>query len=129
MTPGEYLLRDEPIEINAGRATARSEVTTRGERPIQVGAHCHFFEVNRELDFDRARAYGMRLNIAAGTAVRFEPGDTRAIDLVALGGARHVSGLNRLVEGSLDDPDVHRRALEAVRSFTKKHKQRNNVEN
>ncbi len=87
---------------------------------MQVGSHCHFFEVNRLLDFDRAVAYGMRLDVAAGTAVRFEPGDTRAVDLVAIGGARRVSGLNRLVEGSLDDEAVRARALEAVRAFLKR---------
>ena len=118
MIPGEYFLQSDPIEINAGRATVRIEVTNRGDRPVQVGSHCHFFEVNRRLDFDRARAYGMRLDIAAGTAVRFEPGDTRAVDLVAIGGARRVSGLNRLVEGSLDDDAVRQRALDAVRTFT-----------
>ena len=118
MIPGEYFLQGDPIEINAGRATVRIEVTNRGDRPVQVGSHCHFFEVNRRLDFDRERAYGMRLDIAAGTAVRFEPGDTRAVDLVAIGGARRVSGLNRLVEGSLDDEGVRKRALEAVRTFT-----------
>lgn len=117
MIPGEYFLHSEPIEINAGRATARLEVTNRGDRPIQVGSHCHFFETNRWLSFDRARAYGMRLNIAAGTAVRFEPGDTRAVELVELGGRRHVSGLNGLVEGALDDPAVRERALAAVRDF------------
>src|ERR1041384_2912286 len=95
MIPGEYFLSDEPIEINAGRATVRVEVTNRGDRPVQVGSHCHFFEVNRALDFDRGRAYGMRLDIAAGTAVRFEPGDTRAVELVAIGGDRIVPGLDR----------------------------------
>ena len=119
MIPGEFLLSDEPIEINAGRATARIEVSNRGDRPVQVGSHCHFFEVNRWLAFDRARAYGMRLNIAAGTAVRFEPGDTRSVDLVALGGTRRVSGLNGLVDGSLDDPAVKQRALQAVQEFAK----------
>jgi urease subunit beta len=119
MIPGEYFLRDEPIEINAGRATATVEVINRGDRPVQVGSHCHFFEVNRALEFDRARAYGMRLNIAAGTAIRFEPGDTRAVDLVALAGARRVSGLNRLVEGPLDDERARARALQAVRTFTR----------
>ncbi len=82
-----------------GGRRARIEVTNRGDRPVQVGSHCHFFEVNRCLAFDRAAAYGMRLNIAAGTAVRFEPGDTREVELVALGGTREVFGLNRLVEG------------------------------
>lgn len=117
MIPGEYFLQSEPIEINAGRATIRIEVTNRGDRPVQVGSHCHFFEVNRWLAFDRELAYGMRLNIAAGTAVRFEPGDTRAVELVGLGGSRHVSGLNGLVEGALDDPAVRDRALKAVQDF------------
>jgi urease beta subunit len=117
MIPGEYFLQNEPIEINAGRATTRVEVTNRGDRPIQVGSHCHFFETNRWLTFDRVLAYGMRLNIAAGTAVRFEPGDTRAVELVALGGSRQVSGLNGLVEGALDDPEVRERGLVAVQDF------------
>ena len=76
---------------------------------MQVGSHCHFFEVNRWLEFDRAAAYGMRLNIAAGTAVRFEPGDTREVELVAIGGTREVFGLNQLVEGPLDDAGGPRR--------------------
>jgi urease beta subunit len=120
MIPGEYILSRDSIEINAGRPTDRIEVTNRGDRPVQVGSHCHFFEVNRWLAFDRARAYGMRLNIAAGTAVRFEPGDTRAVELVALGGARRVSGLNGLVEGALDDPAVRTRAMAAMQEFVKK---------
>ena len=97
--PGEYLLAAEPIELNAGRPTQRIEVSNRGDRPVQVGSHCHFFEANRWLAFDRAAAYGMRLNIAAGTAVRFEPGDTRDVELVALGGTREIVGLNQLVDG------------------------------
>ena len=101
MIPGEYFLKDDPIEANVGRATARVAVTNRGDRPIQVGSHCHFFEVNRALTFDRQAAYGMRLNIAAGTAVRFEPGDTKEVDLVALGGTRTVYGINGLVNGKL----------------------------
>jgi len=102
MIPGEYFLQDEDIEINVGRVTASVAVTNRGDRPVQVGSHCHFFEVNRALDFDRARAYGMRLNIAAGTAVRFEPGDTKRVELVALAGTREVFGINGLVNGVLD---------------------------
>ena len=102
MIPGEYLLADGDIEINAGRRTASIAVINRGDRPVQVGSHCHFFEVNRALAFDRDRAYGMRLNIAAGTAVRFEPGDTKSVELVALGGAREVVGINGLVNGPLD---------------------------
>ena len=101
MIPGEYFLKDEPIEANQGRATTRVTVTNRGDRPIQVGSHCHFFEVNRALSFDRQAAYGMRLNIAAGTAVRFEPGDTKEVELAALGGARTVYGINGLVNGRL----------------------------
>jgi len=101
MIPGEYILASEPIEANAGRKTARVTVTNRGDRPIQVGSHCHFFEVNRALDFDRAAAYGTRLNIPAGTAVRFEPGDTKEVDLVALAGTRTVYGINALVNGKL----------------------------
>jgi urease beta subunit len=119
MIPGEYLLRDEPIELNAGRPTRTIEVSNRGDRPIQVGSHFHFFEVNRYLAFDRVAAYGMRLNIAAGTAVRFEPGDTRDVELVAIGGAREVYGLNRLVDGRLDDERVRSAALNAVDAFTK----------
>jgi urease beta subunit len=101
MIPGEYFLQSESIEANVGRVTVRVTVTNRGDRPIQVGSHCHFFEVNRALDFDRASAYGKRLNIAAGTAVRFEPGDTREVELVALGGTRTVYGINGLVNGKL----------------------------
>jgi urease subunit gamma/beta len=84
-----------------------------------VGSHFHFFEVNRYLMFDRPAAYGMRLNIAAGTAVRFEPGDTREVELVALGGTREVYGLNRLVEGRLDDERVRAAAMKAVEAFTR----------
>jgi urease beta subunit len=114
MKPGEYILAPNPIELNAGRPTKRIDVSNRGDRPIQVGSHFHFFEVNRHLAFDRAAAYGMRLNIAAGTAVRFEPGDTREVELVAIGGAREIFGLNRLVEGRLDDERVRDAALEAA---------------
>ena len=120
MIPGEYFLLPDPVEINAGRAACRIAVANTGDRPIQVGSHCHFFEVNRWLSFDRAAAYGMRLDVAAGTAVRFEPGDTREVALVALGGTREVRGLNALVEGRLDDPEVRARALEAVRAFARR---------
>ena len=101
MIPGEYFLKSDPIEANAGRQTSRVAVTNQGDRPIQVGSHCHFFEVNRGLSFHRQSAYGMRLNIPAGTAVRFEPGDTKEVELVALGGTRTVYGINGLVNGKL----------------------------
>src|ERR1700756_222238 len=114
MIPGEYKLAAEDIIANDGRREIELEVANTGDRPIQVGSHFHFFEVNRALALDRAAAYGMRLNIPAGTAVRFEPGDTREVELVALGGTRHVVGLNGLVDGALDDEDVKRRALAAA---------------
>lgn len=107
-----YLLADEPIEINAGRATAMLTVTNTGDRAIQVGSHFHFFEVNRALDFPRPTAYGMRLDIPAGTAVRFEPGDTKDVRLVAIGGSRSVTGLNGLVAGDLDAPGAREQALQ-----------------
>jgi urease beta subunit len=103
MIPGEYFLRSEPIELNEGRSPVRIRVDNAGDRPIQVGSHTHFFEVNRFLLFDRASAYGCRLDIPAGTALRFEPGEGREVDLVALGGRRHVQGMSGLVAGSLDD--------------------------
>jgi len=102
MKPGEYLLADGEIEINAGRATARVVVANTGDRPIQVGSHFHFFEVNKALRFDRAAAYGMRLDIAAGTAMRFEPGEEKEAPLVAIAGARIVHGHNGKVNGALD---------------------------
>src|SRR5213592_4800229 len=119
MTPGEYFLSTEPLEINAGRPTRRLDVTNRGGRPVQVGSHCHFFEVNRFLDFDREAGYGMRLNIPAGTAVRFEPGDTREVELVALGGSREVFGLNGLVNGRLDDQGIKAAAIEMAKAFVR----------
>ena len=114
MIPGEYLLDDAAGDIaaNAGRATATILVRHTGDRPIQVGSHFHFFEVNRALDFERAAAYGMRLNIPAGTAVRFEPGDEKEVCLVALGGARVVHGHQGWVAGALDEPGTRAAALE-----------------
>ena len=101
MIPGEYDIQDGEIELNAGRRTAQVRVANRGDRPVQVGSHFHFFETNAALDFDRDAAYGMRLNIAAGTAVRFEPGQTRTVELVALAGKRTVYGFNARVMGKL----------------------------
>ena len=101
MIPGEYFLLDQPIDINAGRRTTRIDVANRGDRPVQVGSHCHFFEVNRRLTFDRAAAYGRRLNIAAGTAVRFEPGQTRDVTLVEVAGKRTIYGFRQDVMGKL----------------------------
>ncbi len=101
MIPGQYLFEAGDIELNAGRASVSVVVANSGDRPIQVGSHFHFFEVNAALLFDRAAARGMRLNIAAGTAVRFEPGQQRTVELLALAGARKVYGFNALVMGDL----------------------------
>jgi urease subunit beta len=102
MIPGELLIEDGEIELNSGRMTLTLTVANRGDRPIQVGSHFHFYEVNRALSFDREQARGMRLDIPAGTAVRFEPGDERDVTLVPLVGSREVYGLNGLINGSLD---------------------------
>ena len=103
MIPGEYVLGEGDIEANVGRRTVQVTVANTGDRPIQVGSHFHFFEANRELAFDRAQAFGMRLNIPAGTAVRFEPGDEKMVTLVELAGAREVHGLNALTDGPTGD--------------------------
>lgn len=102
MIPGEYILREEPIELNAGLPRVRIRVDNHGDRPIQVGSHTHFFEVNRYLRFDRLRAYGHRLDIPAGTALRFEPGEGREVDLVPFTGRRAAFGMSGLVNGPLD---------------------------
>lgn len=101
MTPGEYMIEDGEIELNAGRATVTLAVRNAGDRPIQVGSHYHFFETNAALDFDRAQARGYRLNIPAGTAVRFEPGQDRVVELVALSGAGEVHGFRGQIMGRL----------------------------
>jgi urease subunit beta len=102
MIPGEFLIPDGDIELNSGRAVTTLLVANSGDRPIQVGSHFHFFEVNTALLFDRAAARGMRLDIPAGTAVRFEPGDERSVDLIPLAGSRQVYGFNGLINGYLD---------------------------
>ncbi|MBD1916390.1 MULTISPECIES: urease subunit beta [Cyanophyceae] len=101
MIPGELLPAEGEIELNAGKATVTLAVANTGDRPIQVGSHFHFFEVNAALSFERDRARGMRLDIPAGTAVRFEPGDERDVTLVPLAGERRVYGFNAQVEGAL----------------------------
>jgi urease subunit beta len=101
MIPGEYFIQDGQIELNAGRKTVTLSVTNSGDRPIQVGSHYHFLETNPALKFDRKKARGMRLDIAAGTAVRFEPGQARDVTLVALAGKRTVYGFRQEVKGKL----------------------------
>ena len=102
MIPGEFVVADGEIELNAGKTAVELEVANTGDRPIQVGSHYHFFETNPALDFDRSAARGMRLDIAAGTAVRFEPGQSRAVSLVPFGGARRIVGFRQAVMGPLD---------------------------
>jgi urease subunit beta len=115
--PGEYLLDEAagPIEANAGRRVVRVLVKNTGDRPIQVGSHYHFCEANRALAFDRAAAYGMRLNIAAGTAVRFEPGDEKEVDLTEFGGRHVIRGGNGLVEDELNADGAREKALDGAR--------------
>lgn len=106
LVPGEVVTGDGTVTLNEGRKTTQVTVANTGDRPIQVGSHFHFFEANAALAFDREAAYGMRLNVPAGTAVRFEPGDEQTVELVAIGGKRRVQGMNGLVNGSVDsDPD------------------------
>lgn len=115
--PGAILCAPGTLQLNADRLTVELTVVNTGDRPIQVGSHFHFFEVNRSLRFDRAQAYGFRLDIPAGTAVRFEPGDSKPVTLVSIGGDRQVRGLNNLVNGALDDPAVQASALEQLRTW------------
>ena len=106
MIPGEILTQEGDIRLNADRPTVTLEVANSGDRPIQVGSHYHFAEANPALDFDRAAARGMRLDIPAGSAVRFEPGQTREVALVAYAGARRVTGFRGAVMGALDAPEA-----------------------
>ncbi len=120
LVPGEVVSGDGTVTLNEGRDTTDVLVGNTGDRPVQVGSHFHFFESNAALAFDRAAAFGMRLNIPAGTAVRFEPGEERTVELVAIGGKRRAHGMNGLVNGSVDgDPtEALERAREAGFSDT-----------
>lgn len=102
MIPGEYVLREEDIVCNEGREVRTAQVLNTGDRPIQVGSHYHFYEVNTALEFDRKQVFGMHLNIPSGASVRFEPGDVKEVELVAFAGERRVYGLNNKTEGPLD---------------------------
>ena len=119
MIPGELFPAAGEIELNAGRATVTLVVANTGDRPIQVGSHYHFFETNEALRFDRAASRGFRLNIPAGTAVRFEAGDTKRVELVALAGLREVYGLNAKVNGKLDGKKPKAKNLERRKSGKK----------
>jgi urease beta subunit len=118
MIPGEYLFDGEPLELNASRRTCTVQVNNTGDRPVQIGSHFHFFEVNRALVFDRAAAYGMRLDLPAGTAVRFEPGEIKTVQLVELAGLRQVYGGSGLVMGPLDDKGTRKRAMDRLEQWT-----------
>jgi urease beta subunit len=109
--PGEIILGEGDIVAFNGRRTVELIVANTGDRPIQVGSHCHFFEANRALRFDREKAYGFRLQVPAGTAVRFEPGEDKRVTLVSIGGNRVAYGINGLTHGRLDDPHVKQQAL------------------
>ena len=109
--PGQLLVASGDVELNAGRSKNDVLVANGGDRPIQVGSHCHFFEANRALIFNREQAFGFRLDIPAGTAVRFEPGEEKKVTLVALAGQRIAHGINALTNGSLDYPQVKTKAL------------------
>lgn len=117
MQPGEYFLKDEPLELNPGRRTIKLKVSNTGDRTIHVGSHYHFFEVNKALDFDRAAALGMRLNFLAGSTSRFEPGDTKEVELVEFGGGRRPVGFNGLMNGSATSGATRAAALERARLF------------
>ena len=118
MKPGEYFLHEAggPVMANVGRRVVRVVVRNTGDRPVQVGSHYHFFEVNRALGFDRGAAYGLRLNIAAGTAVRFEPGEEKEVELTEFGGEKVMHGGNGLVEGALGSSGVRERAIQRAKA-------------
>jgi len=122
MIPGEYFLLKEDIICNLGKQTTRINVVNTGDRPVQVGSHFHFFEANRQMEFDRRKAFGKRLNIPAGTAVRFEPGEEKDIELVAIGGKNLVFGINNLVNGSTVGENEINKAINNITSQSFKNK-------
>lgn len=113
MIPGEIIVKNSSIEINVGKETKTIKIVNKGDRPVQVGSHFHFFEVNKRLSFDRAAAFGFRLNIASGTSVRFEPGETKEVELVALGGSKRCFGLNNLTAGQVNATTAEKALLNA----------------
>ena len=115
--PGEYFIDEGEIELNSNAQITTIEVENKGDRPVQIGSHYHFFEVNKELSFDRVEAYGKRLDIPAGTSVRFEPGSKKSINLIDFTGKRYMSGFNGLVEGFLDDESIKQKAMRNLSKF------------
>ncbi|MEO6454532.1 MAG: urease subunit beta [Ginsengibacter sp.] len=122
MIPGEYILAEGNIQCNVGRSTIKVVVVNTGDRPVQIGSHFHFFEVNKQMQFDRAKAFGMRLNIAAATAVRFEPGEEKEVELVEFGGKKSVYGFNNLSNGPATNKEIKQQALKnlSVQNFKNK---------
>ena len=117
MIPGEYFIQNEFVNLNSERKTLSLKVSNTGDRPVQVGSHFHFFEVNSCLEFDRKSAFGMRLDIPSGTAIRFEPGEEKEVQLVEIGGKREVHGLNDLTSGMIDQEKSLENALKKARDF------------
>ena len=117
LVPGEYFIKSGEIELNKDKEITSLEVENKGDRPVQIGSHYHFFEVNNNLDFNRSEAYGKRLDIPAGTSVRFEPGSKKKINLVSYSGNRYMSGFNGLVEGNLDDVSSKEKAMKNLEKF------------
>jgi urease subunit beta len=117
LIPGEYVLSSDPVICNENRKTINVTVSNRGDRPCQIGSHTHFFEVNRALDFPREQTFGYRLNIPAGTSIRFEPGDTKEVELCEIGGARICYGFNGLTMGSLNSSIIRNAAMEKARTL------------
>jgi urease subunit gamma/beta len=114
--PGEVLTADGDLELNAGRRRVTLTVLNTGDRPVQVASHYHFFEANKALEFDRSAAFGMRLDVIAGGAARFEPGESKEVTLVEIGGSGEITGLNNLTEGQIHDPAVKQVALARAKS-------------
>ncbi len=117
LIPGEYVLSSDPVICNENRKTIRVSVSNRGDRPCQIGSHTHFFEVNRALDFPREQTFGYRLNIPAGTSIRFEPGDTKEVELCEMGGMRICYGFNGLTMGSLASSIMKNAAIQKARTL------------
>ncbi|MCG3666162.1 urease subunit gamma [Aliarcobacter butzleri] len=117
LIPGEYLVDEGEIELNSSKDIITIEIENKGDRPVQVGSHYHFFEVNKELSFERVKAYGKRIDIPAGTSVRFEPGSKKSVNLIDFAGRRYMSGFNGLVEGFLDDENAKTKAIQNLSKF------------
>ena len=115
MRPGEYILSSKPVICNEKRKTVKITVKNTGDRPCQIGSHTHFFEVNKALDFPRQKAYGYRLNVPAGTSIRFEPGDSKEVELCEIGGSRIIHGFNSLTMGRLKSSVVRSSAFERAK--------------